>query len=392
MSRELLVAGAGIGGLAAALAARRAGWEAHVFEQAPGFSEVGAGLQLGPNATRILRQWGLLEEARAMGCEPQRLVARDAMTGRELSSLPLGLDFQVRYHAPYLTLHRSDLHGLLLSAVRDQGAVLHTGQRIHGMEQDSQAVRLHIEGAPALPEGDALVAADGLWSLLHQQLLGDRAAHPSDHVAYRGMAPMAQLSAQWHAPEVTAWLAPGLHVVTYPVQAGHMLNIVCVTQQAVEGEFTGWDHPATRERVLRALAGVWPGLRELPDVVPRWGSWVLHDRQPVAGPEQMARGRVALLGDAAHPMRPYLAQGAGMALEDAFELGRVLAPVDGEVIDVPTALARYALNRWERCARVQRRSLRNGGIFHASGLRRLARDAALRALGRRLMDVPWLYG
>ncbi len=276
--------------------------------------------------------------------------------------------------------------------MRDQGVALHTGQRIQGLEQDEHAVRLRIEGARALPEGDALVAADGLWSVLRQDLLGDRAARPSDHVAFRGMAPMAQLSPPWQALEVTAWLAPGLHVVTYPVQAGHMLNIVCVTQQAVEGERTGWDHPATRQRVLQALAGVCSGLRELPDAVPRWGSGVLHDRAPVAGPDQMARGRVALLGDAAHPMRPYLAQGAAMALEDACELGRVLSPVDGQVIDVPTALARYALNRWERCARVQRRSMRNAGIFHASGLKRLARDAALRAMGRRLMDVPWLYG
>jgi salicylate hydroxylase len=391
VSRELLVAGGGIGGLAAALAAHRAGWQARVFEQARSLSEVGAGLQLGPNATRILRQWGLLEEARAMGCEPQRLVARDATSGRELSSMPLGLDFQVRYDAPYLTLHRADLHGLLLSAVRDQGAALHTGQRIRGLEQDGHGVRLHLEGAAALHEGDALVAADGLWSVLRQDLLGDRAARPSDHVALRGMAPMAQLPTQWHAPQVTAWLAPGLHVVTYPVQAGHTLNIVCVTRRAVEGESTGWDLPATRERVQLALAGVWPGLRELADAVPRWGSWVLHDRPPVAGPEQMARGRVALLGDAAHPMRPYLAQGAAMAIEDAFELGRVLSPVDGEVSDVPTALGRYAFNRWERCAQVQRRSLRNAGIFHASGLKRLARDAALRAMGRRLMDVPWLY-
>ena len=154
-----------------------------------------------------------------------------------------------------------------------------------------------------------------------------------------------------------------------------------------------FDIEATDRRIRGAVnAKTTLSLRELPDAVPRWGSWVLHDRPPVAGPEQMARRRVALLGDAAHPMRPYLAQGAAMAIEDAFELGRVLSAVDGAVIDVSAALARYALNRWERCARVQRRSLRNAGIFHASGLKRLARDAALRAMGRRLMDVPWLYG
>ncbi|HSW17515.1 MAG TPA: FAD-dependent monooxygenase [Ramlibacter sp.] len=392
MSGQLLIAGGGIGGLAAAVAARRAGWEARVFEQAPAFSEVGAGLQLGPNATRVLRAWGLLEAARPLACAPQRLVARDAGSGAEIAALPLGEAFELRYGAPYLTLHRADLHQVLLQAAQDGGAMLHTGVRIDGFEDVGEAVRLRLGACADQPEGDALAAADGLWSVLRQQLLNDGAAVASDHVALRGMAQVADLPARWRVPEVTAWLGPRLHLVTYPVQGGRMLNIVCVAQQATQGDRTGWDHTAAAESLRSVTAGAWGGLQELLQAVPSWGQWVLHDRPVVAGAQQMARGRVALLGDAAHPMRPYLAQGAAMALEDAFELGRALSPVDGAVIDVPTALRRYALNRWERSARVQRRSLRNADIFHATGALRLARDVAMRSLGGRLMDLPWLYG
>ena len=391
MSRQLLVAGGGIAGLASALAATRGGWHAHVFEQAPALSEVGAGLQLGPNATRGLADWGLLARVREAACAPQRLVSREAADGRELASLALGRAFEAAYGAPYLCIHRADLQAALLGAVQAAGVCVHAGQRVTGLTQTAEAVRLSGLGAEAT-EGDAAVAADGLWSLLREQLLGDGPPRASDHVAYRALVPLSQLPARWRAPEVSAWLGPRLHAVTYPVRGGEALNIVCVVQQPVEGERTGWDHPAAAARVRSAVADLAGPLRELFEAVPSWGFWVLHDRPPVAGPGGMAVGRTALLGDAAHPMRPYLAQGAAMALEDAFELARVLGAVRERVMDVPTALQRYALNRWQRCARVQRRSLRNATIFHAQGALRLGRNLALRGLGGRLMDVPWLYG
>ena len=203
---------------------------------------------------------------------------------------------------------------------------------------------------------------------------------------------MKLLPPRWREPEVTAWLGPRLHAVTYPVRGGEMLNVVCVVQQQVEGARFGWDLPGTAQRLRDALGPVGPRLQEAIDAVPGWGLWVLHDRDPVAGAAQMARGRIALLGDAAHPMRPYLAQGAAMALEDAQALGQALAAVKDRVLDTPEALQRYALGRWQRVAQVQRRSLRNATIFHAAGPLRLARDLALRGLGSRLMDVPWLYG
>jgi len=213
-----------------------------------------------------------------------------------------------------------------------------------------------------------------------------------DHVAYRGLAAMSDLPPRWRAAEVTAWLGPRMHAVTYPVQGGRALNIVCVVDEALPGDRTGWDHPAAADRARSALAGSCLPLQELVRAVAAWGLWVLHDRPPMASTREMAQGRVALAGDAAHPMRPYLAQGAAMALEEAHQLGRLLAGIDGVSADVPSALSRYALARWERCARVQRRSLRNGKIFHATGALRLARDAAMRLGGGRVMDVPWLYG
>lgn len=388
MTRRLLVAGGGIGGLAAALGAARAGWQVRVCEQAPALAEAGAGIQLGPNATRILRSWDVLAALQPRACAPGRLVARNAVDGRELAALALGPSFEAAYGAPYLTVHRADLHAGLLQAALAHGVEISTSSPVLGLAEAGEAVRIELAGGEVL-EADALAAADGLWSPLRGRLLRDGPPTPSDHVAYRALLSRASLPARWQAMEVNAWLGPRLHAVTYPVRGGEALNLVCVVQQPGVGERTGWDHPAAAAGVQSALGGLGGPLRELAGFAPSWGLWVLHDRPPVAGPEAMARGRIALLGDAAHPMRPYLAQGAAMAIEDAFELARALAQPDAA--GVPGALQRYAMQRWARCARVQRRSLRNAAIFHASGPLRLARDLALRASGGRLMDVPWLY-
>ena len=391
MPRQLLIAGAGIGGLAAALAASRAGWQARVFEQAPAFSEVGAGIQLGPNATRVLREWGVLQSLQDRACRPSRLVARDARSGRGLAALALGDSFESRYEAPYLTVLRADLHAALWQGVRGQEVGLETGRRLERVTKRPDGVRVDLGGAGPC-EGDALVGADGLWSVVRPSLVDDGAPRPSDHVAYRALVPLDRVPAVCRAQEVTAWLGPHLHAVTYPVAGGALLNVVCVVRQAVDGSPHGWDLPGAAERLRAALGRMCDPLQSAVDAAPSWGLWVLHDRAPVSGAHQMARGRVALLGDAAHPMRPYLAQGAAMALEDAHALGRSLAAVRDRIVDVEAGLQRYALDRWQRVARVQRRSLRNAAIFHAQGPLRMARDLALRGLGARLMDLPWLYG
>lgn len=390
MPGRLLIAGGGIGGLAAALASARAGWQVQLLEQAPAFSEVGAGVQASPNATRVLHALGVLDAVRAKACAPQRLVARDALRGRVLGAMPLGEAAQTRYGAPYLTVHRADLHAVLLQALQGHGVSLHLDRRLLSVQVRPEGVRVITpQGAPL--QADALVGADGLWSAVRGNVWADDPPQGSDHVAYRALIPMERLADAWQAPEVTAWLGPQLHAVSYPVRGGALLNLVCVVQQRVDGPRTGWDLAGTAASLRAPLGGVCEPLQAALEAAPSWGRWVLHDRAPIAGAGEMARGRVALLGDAAHPMRPYLAQGAAMALEDAQALGRCLATVTEPGLEVGPALRRYAQSRWERAARVQQRSRRNGQIFHATGAVRRGRDLALATLGAWVMDLPWLY-
>ena len=392
MTRELLVAGGGIGGLAAAVGARRAGWDVRLFEQAQAFSEVGAGIQLGPNATRILREWGLMHgQLGAQVVAPPRLRVRDGVDGAELAVLELGESIEHRYGAPYLAVHRADLQAALLAAASDAGIRLHPGCRVSNVEPQADGLAVRTTAA-ALVHGDALVAADGLWSSLRAEVTGGDGPRSTGHLAYRGLVRQQDLPQPLRSAEVSVWLAPRMHLVSYPVRGGEWLNMVCVVEGSQPGDPRDWDHAAEQAQLDAALGPVCSEVRDSVAAMPAWRLWMLHARGPVGSPDQMARGAMALLGDAAHPMRPYLAQGAGMAIEDARELQRVLAMVTEGIADVPTALRRYALNRWERVARVQERSERNGTIFHATGPLRMARNAALKTLGAKLLDQPWLYG
>lgn len=389
MTRQALVAGGGIGGLAAALACARAGWEVRLFERAPLFSEVGAGIQLGPNVMRVLHDWGLSEALAAVAAFPEALQVRDALTGDALAQLPLGKAAERRYGTPYATAHRADLHAVLLAAVQACGEVrLNLGQPLQKFAQSAQEVTVHREQGPAV-EGDILIGADGLWSQVRQWLLQDGLPTATGHVAYRALLPQSSLPQALRSQQVTAWLGPRLHVVHYPVRGGDWLNVVAIVQGRPDAGLEGWDQSTNAAQLAAALVGTCAGLRDFLGAVDSWRLWVLCDRPPMRGAHEQAQGRVALLGDAAHPMRPYLAQGAGMAIEDAAELERVLAM---DVLDPPAMLRRYALNRWQRNARTQARATRNGEIFHATGALRLGRNLSLRLLGQRLLDVPWLYG
>ena len=391
MSRQLLIAGGGIGALAAALSSARAGWQVRLYEKAEVFSEVGAGLQLGPNATRILQGWGLGQALERLAAFPDKLLVRSAPSGRELASLSLGSRCQQRYGAPYATLHRADLHSMLLDSVRLRPEVkLHLNSPVTGYTDTPEGVQLAWADGYSV-EGDALIGADGLWSQVRLQTLEDHVAQPTGHLAYRALVRQSDLPKSLRSQQVSVWLGPDMHLVSYPVRGGEWLNVVMFTQGQVPDDYQGWDHAGLRDNVLTATAGHCAELTALVEAVPAWRLWALCDRPPVASAAQMACGRVALLGDAAHPMPPYLAQGAGMAIEDAAELGRCLAGVVKPVADVPLALSRYALNRWQRNARVQARAVRNGQIFHATGPLRLGRDIALKLLGHRLLDMPWLY-
>ena len=393
--RQAVIAGGGIGGLAAALAVSRAGWQVRLFERAAAFSEVGAGIQLGPNVVRVLHGWGLAAALDAVAAFPERLQVRSAASGQLLAELSLGDAMVERYGAPYVTVHRADLQALLLQALQQHtDAKLQLERPLCSFRQNAQAVMVQADGGPEV-ECDALIGADGLWSSVRQQLLGDGLPQRTGHVAFRAMALQAKLPALLRSQQITVWLAPRMHVVQYPVRAGEWLNVVAIVQGEATGEEDPWNHGVSAsdlDELARVLVGSCTELRDLLHALGGWQRWALHDRRPMQGTHQHAVGRVALLGDAAHPMRPYLAQGAGMAIEDAAELGQALARALDPAFDVPLLLQRYALSRWQRNARVQARALRNGQIFHADGLLRWSRDASLKLLGERLLDLPWLYG
>ena len=399
MILQALIAGGGIGGLAAAFSASRAGWDVRLYERAPAFSEVGAGLQLGPNVVRVLQGWGLQAELARVAAFPHRLQVRDAMSGRELGVLRLGERALQKYGAPYATIHRADLHDVLLRAVQAQGNVwLNLDTSLASYANTERVVTLKTAKGLEV-EGDALIGADGLWSRVRELMLHDGLPRVTGHLAFRAMLPQASLPERLRSQQVTAWLGPKLHVVQYPVRGGEWLNVVAIVQGQVHGDLQNWDHSTNAADLQAAVKLTSAPLQDLIAAVtefngntnPPWRLWALCDRPPLSGAHQQAQGRVALLGDAAHPMRPYLAQGAGMAIEDASELGSVMAQALDPVFEVPTLLQRYALNRWQRNARVQARSLRNGHIFHAEGALRWGRNVSLKLLGESILDLPWLY-
>lgn len=387
MEQEILIVGGGIGGLAAALALARKGAQVQLLEQSGEFGEVGAGIQLGPNVVRILESWGLGDALRGVAAFPQCLRVRNAMNGRVLGELPLGQAMVQRYGASYATIARTDMHGLLLDAVRKQAGVkLLLSSEVTGVEQDSLEVRVHTVSESY--RAQLLVGADGVWSKLRAQVVDDGLPRVTGHLAFRAMLPQTDLPAQLRSQVVTAWMGRDFHVVQYPVRRGEMLNVVAIVHGKVQGDPKHWDHSANAAELRSRLADAGTDLRDLVAAIPAWRLWALSDRPPMRCAAEHARGRIALLGDAAHPMRPYLAQGAGMAIEDADALAKALQALPD---DVPTALQSYANQRWQRNARVQARAIRNGEIFHLHGPMQVARDLSLRLLGKKLLDVPWLY-
>ena len=382
----ITVVGGGVAGLGAALACARAGRQITLLEQASAWTEVGAGIQLGPYAVRVLASWGLLDALRACAAFPEALHTHSAATGKPLGTLPLGQRAVALYGQPYATIHRADLQALLLAAVRQQsGVVVQTGQRI----TDVAALR---------QQTSLLLGCDGIWSAVRKAVLNDGPPTFTGHLAYRGLLPMADVPTALRHNTVRAWLGPDMHAVHYPVRSGQFVNVVVVVHGTLAPGADTWDNAAVaadlHDKLGRAGAGA-SEFRSLVAAVPGWRLWPLYDREPMTGVHQHLpqdgdhRSRkngpatVALLGDAAHPMRPYLAQGAAMALEDAWALAQSL--------DRPDGLAQWAHTRWQRNAWVQARARRNGRIFHARGVLRWGRDAGLALLGSRLMDVPRLY-
>jgi salicylate hydroxylase len=370
------------------VACAQRGVPVQLLERAAQLSEVGAGIQIGPNVTRILQAWGLGAALAQVAAFPKQLQARDAQTGQVLGSLRLGERAQALYGAPYATIHRADLQSLLHGAALAEGVQVRLGHAVHGWRETADGLEVNTaDGANV--QANALIGADGVWSAVRQQLLGDAPARFTGHLAYRALVAQADLPAHLRSDEVTVWMGPRLHVVHYPVRGGQWLNLVAIVHGDKPAQGEAWDNAGHTQALMQAMGAVGRDLHERLASVPAWRQWALHDRAPMSGAREMAQGRVALLGDAAHPMRPYLAQGAGMAIEDAQVLAQSLSAGGASV---PEQLQAYAEQRWARNARVQARAIRNGRIFHAQGAVALGRNLSMRFMGERVMDVPWLYG
>lgn len=385
---RILIAGAGIGGLATALACAQRGCQVTVLEATREFGEVGAGIQLGPNAMKVLAALGLEQKVLQSASLPQAIVIADATSGKPISRMLLGDAVQQKYGQAYVSLHRADLHSLLLAAVRAAGVQLHTCQALQKYEQSAQYVcRLEANFDEKF---DALIGADGLWSRVREQLLGDGAPHATGHAAFRALLPEQDIPHALRTPHVRTWWARNVHVVSYPLRTGRLWNVVVLSEMP-DAQAGGWHLGARHEDVMRLFQSTEPQLRSLLDAVgtqpSAWQRWNLFDRKPLSA-AQMAHGRVALLGDAAHPMLPYLAQGAAMALEDAWVLAQCLSAAQ----DAPSALRSYANQRAARVARVVKTAQRNGQIFHLTGVIAVARDAVLSLQGTSVLGLPWLYG
>jgi salicylate hydroxylase len=393
VENTMIIVGGGIGGLAAALACGQAGARPQVLERAATFSEVGAGIQMGPNVTRTLHAWDLAEDLKEIGFTPHRLEAKDTQTGQVIGSLRLGQRSLDTYGAPYVTVHRADLHRVLLQKIIGSGlAELRLDSEVQAVQQNADGIQISGTNLPAslteFSKSAAMVGADGLWSKMRQFVVPPTAPRVTGLLAYRALIPMQSVPEKLRLQDVNVWVGPRVHAVLYPVKCGEYLNLVVVVQGPPPASLDEWDHAGNKQDLEAAMGPIHADLRNMLAAVPAWRLWPLCDRPPIKGPHEMAKGRIALLGDAAHPMRPFLAQGAGMAIEDAAELARSWARVD---LSVPERLQIYAQARWARNAQVQQRSIRNGQIFHLQGPLQWGRNVAMKFLGESLMDVPWLY-
>jgi salicylate hydroxylase len=381
----ILVAGAGIGGLAAALALARTGLSVRVLEQAPEIGEIGAGIQLGPNAFAAFDALGIGPGARSRAVYTDEMVMHDALDESLVGRIPLGEAFRARFGNPYAVIHRADVHLSLLEGALEAGTIeIKTSTTVRHVEQDDGGVTV-IDAHGARHRGRALIGADGVKSAVRAQYVGD-APRVSGHVVYRAVVEREEFPAdlQWNAASI--WVGPDCHLVHYPLRGGEQYNVV-VTFHSRQPE--QWSvSEGSRDEVQTYFDGISPRARQLIDLPRSWRRWATADREPI---ERWTYGRATLLGDAAHPTLQYLAQGACMALEDAVTLGEALR-LHGD--DLESAFDHYQRSRVARTARIVLSAREMGRIFHAKGVERLVRNDLWRdRTPQRYYDaLEWLYG
>lgn len=383
----ILIAGGGIGGLAAAIGLANNGLKSLVLERAPKLGEIGAGIQLGPNAFHAFDYLGVGDAARAIAVYIDNLRLMDAIDGEEITRIPLDDAFRARFKNPYAVIHRGDLHSVFLKACEEHPLVsLRTNAEVVDYDQDGSGVTAILKNGERL-KGSLLIGADGLWSNVRQKVVGDGAPRVSGHTTYRSVIPTEDMpeDLRWNA--ATLWAGPKCHIVHYPLRGWKLFNLVVTYHNHAPSPEAGV--PVSHEEVRKGFEHVAPVARQIIERGQDWKRWVLCDRDPV---ENWIDGRVVLLGDAAHPMMQYFAQGACMAMEDAVAISHVLGEEDGPLDE---ALARYQELRALRTARVQLQSREIGQhVYHPGGAHAALRNAVMRSKSPdNWYDiVSWLYG
>jgi 3-hydroxybenzoate 6-monooxygenase len=381
----ILIAGGGIGGLAAALVLAQDGHAVTVLEQAAAFGEIGAGIQLGPNIFKMFDYLGLTEAINRVAFFPTGLGMNDVRTGEKVVRVPLGDAAKAAYGFPYGVIYRADLHDVFLQACRKQpGVTLRTDARLETIAQTADTVRVSLANGERI-EGRALIGADGLWSRVRETVVGDGKPRVSGHIAYRALLKREDVPAELWSDDVVLWGGEKTHLVHYPLRRGELFNLVAVFHSNKYDE--GWNTFGDTAELATRFADACPQVKALLGKIETWKMWVLCDREPV---KNWTDRRVTLLGDAAHPMLQYLAQGAGQAIEDAVVLREALRFTHGNVAE---AFQHYQTARYLRTGRVQLTARFYGDIYHASGVQRELRNSLFQS-GKEsagFSGLHWMY-